>query len=101
MAFRNNRIEIEQIAKSYAELLKKEMNVDSVYLFGSYVKGNYTEDSDIDIAVITKDFTTDLVDETLKMMKIRRKIDNRIEPHPFRVNDPFINELLNTGVKIM
>ncbi len=40
--------------------LKKDKNVESAYLFGSYAEGNAREDSDIDIAVITKKNTTDL-----------------------------------------
>lgn len=37
----------------YDEILKifKELNITSVYLFGSRARGDYTETSDIDIAV--------------------------------------------------
>ena len=38
----------------------------------------------------------------LELMRIRRKIDSRIEPHPFRENDfndsnPIVNEVIKYG----
>jgi hypothetical protein len=38
-------------------------------------------------------------------MKLRRKIDTRIEPHPFKVEDfneshPFAFEILKTGIEV-
>ncbi|HEY5560274.1 MAG TPA: nucleotidyltransferase domain-containing protein [Clostridiaceae bacterium] len=82
-----NNSKIEYIVKTYAELVKKELSVSSIYLYGSYAKGNYSEDSDIDIAVIGDDFVGDPIDDTLRLMRIRRKVDNRIEPHPFKSSD--------------
>lgn len=98
--------EIELIAKKYAELVKQEMNVASIYLYGSYVKGTNSKDSDIDIAIIGDEFTGDPVEDTMKLMKIRRKVDIRIEPHPFSVEDfdytnDYVQEILDTGIKIM
>jgi len=97
---------IKQIASQFAELVKSEMNIKSVYLYGSVVKGANTEDSDIDIAVVGDDFSGDLIEDTFKLMKIRRKVDNRIEPHPFKSTEfdkanPFVAEILATGIKIM
>lgn len=37
---------------------------------------------------------------TLKLMRIRRKIDTRIEPHPLRKDNPFVNEVIACGLKI-
>lgn len=64
-----------------------------MYLYGSYTSGNYTADSDIDIAVVADDFSGDIIEDTFKLMKIRRSVDNRIEPHSFSIeefneNDP-------------
>ena len=79
---------------------------DSVILFGSYAKGTNTEYSDIDIAVVTDDFKNDIIDEELNLMKLRRKIDTRIEPHLIRIEDyknastPLIQEIIKTGVKV-
>ncbi|MGI6307231.1 MAG: nucleotidyltransferase domain-containing protein [Dethiobacteria bacterium] len=100
MASRSVGEEITAIAKKYADLVKKEMNVDAVYLFGSFVNGNHDQDSDIDIAVITDDFSGDIIEDTLKLMRIRRKVDIRIEPHPLRKNNPFAKEVIASGQRI-
>ena len=42
--------------KSFAELVSKDIQVQKVYLFGSYATGNADIDSDIDILVISDDF---------------------------------------------
>ncbi len=98
------KAEIENIVKKYAEILLKEMNVEGVYLFGSYANGNYSKDSDIDVAVIAEEFTGDIVEDTFRLMKLRRKVDNRIEPHPIKksdINNPFVQEILKKGLKII
>lgn len=88
-------------ANIYAGLVKENYDNIKVFLFGSYAKGNFTEDSDIDIAVVFKDFKN-LMDIQLELMRLRRKIDSRIEPHPFREKDfelsnPLVNEILKYG----
>jgi predicted nucleotidyltransferase len=91
-------------AERYAALIKKNFHADHIFLFGSYHKGSFREESDIDIAVVLEDFD-DLQDMQLKLMKLRREIDNRIEPHPFRRADfmpsnPLVTEILNNGQEI-
>ncbi|NLA12148.1 MAG: nucleotidyltransferase domain-containing protein [Firmicutes bacterium] len=106
MASIKTREEIEEIAKDFARLVQKELDVKKVYLFGSYAKGNFSEDSDIDIAVVGDDFVGDPVEDTMVLMRIRRNIDNRIEPRPFKTSDfnesnPISKEIMETGVLIM
>lgn len=92
--------EINAIAKKYAKLVKEEMQVDSIYLFGSFVNDSYTYDSDIDIAVIADDFSGDIIEDTIKLMRIRRKVDTRIEPHPLKKDNPFVKEVIASGRRI-
>ena len=106
MANQLNREEIRKIAEQYVRLIKSDMNVHKAYLYGSAVSGVFTEDSDIDIAIVADDFTGDFIEDLLRLMKLRRHIDNRIEPHPFKPNDfkpddPFVAEIMNTGIEIM
>lgn len=106
MASFNDNRKIEDIVNAYVELVKKEINVSSIYLYGSYAKGTYSEDSDIDIAVVGENFIGDPIEDTLKLMRIRRKVDTRIEPHPFRKSDfdlsnPYVQEIVRTGIKII
>ncbi|MFC2090910.1 nucleotidyltransferase domain-containing protein [Bacteroidota bacterium] len=89
------------IATKYADIVKTKFDFVRIILFGSYAKGNYNEDSDIDIAVILKDYKN-LIDIQLELMRLRRRIDSRIEPHPFREkdfdpSDPTVNEILKYG----
>lgn len=106
MASINSREVIEEIARDFGKLVIEELDVKNIYLYGSYAKENYTEDSDIDIAIVGDDFTGDPIEDTLILMRIRRKIDNRIEPRPFRTCDfnssnPFSKEIIDTGIRIM
>ncbi|MEA3446199.1 MAG: nucleotidyltransferase domain-containing protein [Bacteroidota bacterium] len=92
------------IANIYADAVKSKYDYIKIILFGSYAKGNYNDDSDIDIAVVLKDYTN-LMDIQLDLMRLRRKIDSRIEPHPFREKDfeitnPIVNEIIKYGQEI-
>jgi predicted nucleotidyltransferase len=74
-----------------------------VYIFGSYAKSNYTDDSDIDVAVIVENELR--YDEEIELMRRRRNIDLRIEPHLFTTRDfqdgnPLTEEIKRTGFKI-
>ena len=100
-----NRL-IMNIIKKYVEKICENYKVEAIILFGSYAKGTNNEDSDIDIAIITDDFTNDIIDEELNLMRLRRKIDTRIEPHLIRIEDyknvetPLIQEIIDTGIKV-
>jgi len=79
--------------------------VDAAYVFGSHVRQAATEWSDIDVAVISSDFTADRFRERVKLMLLAARIDERIEPNPFRPEDfhsgdPLANEIRQTGIKV-
>jgi len=98
-------IEILNSIEKYIKEISKYYKIDSIILFGSYAKGTNTEDSDIDIAIISSDIK-DKFDDMAKLMRLRREIDLRIEPHPikteeFRENEtPFIDEIIKTGIEL-
>jgi len=92
------------IAQRYARAVNANFNYIRIILFGSYAKGNFNEDSDIDVAVVFKDYSN-LIDMQLELMRLRRKIDSRIEPHPFResefeLSNPIVNEIIKYGQEI-
>ena len=102
----NKRVgsEIEKIVKDYITVLKERYNIIAVYVFGSYAKGNERNDSDIDIAIVSNDFI-DRMDAMLELLMLKTDIDLRIEPHPFNQeefeeNNPFVQEIKNTGLKV-
>lgn len=101
----DNKI-IMEIVQKYVKKICENYKVYTIILFGSYAKGTEHKDSDIDIAIITDDIENDIFDEELNLMKLRRNIDTRIEPHLIRIEDyknaetPFIQEVIDTGIKV-
>lgn len=92
------------VARKFASAIAARYDCKQVFLFGSYAMGTNQEESDIDIAVILKEFENP-VEMQLELMRMRRKIDSRIEPHPFREKDfnatnPVANEILKYGQRI-
>lgn len=68
--------------KRFKESIKSGLNVKKVILFGSYARGNYTDNSDIDVCIIAEDISNNY----LAMLQIAPKvvdIDVRIEPVVF------------------
>jgi predicted nucleotidyltransferase len=94
-----------EIARKYTDYLKQNKSgIKKVYLFGSYVKGEVNEDSDIDLAIVF-DVLSNSFDMQVELMKLRRNFDTRIEPHPFRevdfnMSNPFANEVLTSGFEL-
>ncbi len=93
-----------RIARKFAKAVKTKYDYKRIILFGSYAKGNNKIESDIDIAVIFKDYD-DSVDMQLELMRLRRKVDTRIEPHPFKeidfnYSDPLASEIMKNGYEI-
>ena len=85
--------------------LEDKFFVKEIGIFGSVVRGEQHSDSDIDIAVIVDSYKGDIVDIFSLLLKLRRNIDIRIEPHPFELKDfndsnPFAGEIIRTGRKI-
>ena len=101
-----DQTKIFKIVQQYISFVKKNgFEIQKAYIFGSYAKGNFNEDSDIDLALVFKGLHKSF-DMQIRLMKLRRKIDLRIEPHPFDESDfntsnPFANEIITTGRKIL
>ena len=92
-----------EIAKRYAEVLKKRFQIELMYIFGSYVNGNYREESDIDIAVILKEKDFDFLMYSKELFRLRRKVDLRIEPVLLdSIHDvAFLKEITKNGIQII
>ena len=89
-----------------ASLIKDGIDVSEAYLFGSAAKGLAGEDSDIDVAVVSKDFQGISYYDIQKVSKHRRKIDLRLEIHPFSLQEVeteppfFFLKIKKDGIKI-
>jgi predicted nucleotidyltransferase len=93
-----------KIAGEYINSISSKYSIRQAILFGSFAKGNYHDDSDIDIAIVVNN-VVDIIDTQIDLMKLRRKIDLRIEPHPFMIGDfnksnPVVDEILKYGIEI-
>jgi predicted nucleotidyltransferase len=78
---------IDAVKKYIEELQKHNIPIQGAFIFGSYAKGNPKEESDIDVALISAAFTGDRFEDRRKIVPLRRKIDSRIEPMPYRPED--------------
>jgi len=104
MAKRNDRL--KQIIKRFLEEIQKKYKIDSAYLYGSYAKGTSNEWSDIDIAIVSSDFSGDHFQDRLIVMRMAYGIDDRIEPKPFKKelfnrNDPLVDEIQRNGIRLI
>ena len=76
------------IAKKYIDHVKKSgIPVSAAYLFGSFAKGKAKNYSDIDICVISPVFGKDYFEEMVKLSYLTHKVDDRIEPVPYKPED--------------
>ncbi len=95
-----------KIAQDYVNFLTSHhyYKVKKAFLFGSYAKNQFNDDSDIDIALVLEGYK-DTIKELSNLMRLRRNFDLRIEPHPitkkdFENDNPFNKEIKN-GLKIL
>lgn len=98
---------IMKIVKRYLNQIRKSgIKIDAAYLYGSYAKGASKEYSDIDIAIISSDFSGNRINDWDIVMPLAWDIDVRIEPIPFTPEKfaqdwhPLVYEIKKTGIKI-
>ncbi len=98
---------IDKACELALALRENNISVISLYLFGSFADDSRTdfEWSDIDIAIVSDDFSGVRFDDNLKLLPFVIKVDRRIETHPFTSEDfensPFANdEIRAKGIKI-
>jgi len=87
----------------YKSLLTKYFDLDCLILFGSYAKGTQREESDIDVAVIVNSIQGVFFTYAPLLWKLRREIDDRIEPILIDKNDDvsgFLHEIKKNGIVI-
>ena len=96
-----------QLAKDYAEDVRRALPVDKAVLYGSYAKGTAMESSDIDICFFLRDFggkrRVDVIVELLDILDGYKGAF--FEPTAFQTSEiergnPFVKEILATGMEI-
>ena len=81
-----------KIIRKFVKRLRQEgIAVDRAILYGSFAVGKERRDSDIDVAIVSRDFGKDRVEEGMVLHRIAGKVDPRLEPVPVSV-DAFEND---------
>lgn len=98
--------DIKDVVNKFISLITNEFPVRSVYLFGSYANGNPGEYSDVDLAVVSDMFEGSRFFDKKKLNKYILQTSTDLEIHPFKTDDftednPFVKEIIRTGLKIM
>jgi predicted nucleotidyltransferase len=92
--------EVVDKVRKYAELVKREMPVKMIILFGSYARGSEKRSSDIDVAVVVDRLQNDYLEQSARLFHLIRGIDTRIEPILLTSEGDksgFLSSILNYG----
>jgi len=92
--------EVIEKVKKYSDVVRSHFPVRLVILYGSYAKATAREDSDIDVAVVVSKIDEDFLRAEVKLYKLRRDVDERIEPILLEEgNDQsgFLEQILENG----
>ena len=101
-----DNVVLDKLQIFISRLKANGIKVESAYLFGSYAVNRASRWSDIDVAIVSPDFSADRFDERVRLMNLSTEIDNRIEPAPFHStdfvdDDPLVGEIKKTGISLL
>jgi len=91
-----------KLAQRYKAAVAERLPLKALYIYGSFSKGTYHADSDIDIAVVVDKLNDDYFADTPLLWKLKRKISNLIEPVLLTedMSNPLYSDILKTGILI-
>ena len=102
--------EMNRRLRRIGKKIKQEYRAERVILFGSYARGDATEDSDVDLLVVAR--TKERFFERMATVRrLIRDLRNGLPVSPIvltpgelekrrQAGDPFIREILQTGVSL-
>ena len=97
---------IENVRSFVQEIISSGVPIDKAILFGSYSKNNFNVDSDVDVVLVSPNFNGFGYEDRKLFSKINIKrefatIETKTFPSSYFANgDPFINEILDTGIVV-
>jgi len=99
---------IRQALTDYVQQVAQEITVQRAIVFGSYATGDWQPESDIDVAIFSEDFASmNRVEAITFLLNKALPYHLDIQPLAYDADDlaqarenPFIHEILRTGVKI-
>ena len=98
--------QIQEIIKDYINKIRNQIPVEKAFLFGSYAQGNYTPDSDVDLAIFSSHFEQmERIDgfRFLFLQAMDYGID--LQPQPFSLQDfreplGIVEEIIKNGIEV-
>lgn len=106
---KNKRIKLKRIKNIVSKYINSLENcgfpIDKAFLFGSYARGDFRKDSDIDLAIVSKKLARNREKNEKFLWHQVIDVDPRIEPvgyapKDFNLSDPLVWEIKEEGVKI-
>ncbi len=98
--------EAVEVVEKFLKMVKNAgIRIERVILFGSYARGNAGKWSDIDVAIVSPDFSGIAFYDSKRLTPFLLKVDSRIELHPFKPEDftkdnEFVNEIIKNGLEL-
>ena len=91
---------------AFAHELEKSIRIKELYLFGSYAKGTNNQYSDIDLAVVSEDFSGVRCIDHDKFIDALMNSDKAIEPIAFSIesftdDDMFVKEIKSHCIRLI
>ncbi|MBU1199961.1 nucleotidyltransferase domain-containing protein [Patescibacteria group bacterium] len=89
--------------KFYQELIKENIPVKKIIMFGSYAKGKQKYYSDLDLCIVSPILGKNNFNERVRLKNIASRVENLIEPHPYHPKDlkekydPLAEQIRTTG----
>jgi len=94
-----------ELVRHYVQLCNgRNIYFNKVILFGSVVAGTARPESDIDVLLVSDQFTHDSIHNWRMLAPVTAQLYD-IEPHPYPTDaylrrDPFVDEVDRTGIEI-
>ncbi len=99
----------QRIAKNYVRRLARSITVRQAILTGSRATGSYLEDSDVDLIIVSDDFSKMKLPERLKYLQKQWKSKIPLEAFGYTVNEfatlrrksTYVKEAVRTGIALL
>ncbi len=96
----------EKVLALIRKAAESRINISEAYLFGSYARNEQQEFSDIDIALVSDDFQGNSFLDSLLFDEMICELGSELEVHTYKPQDfhphnLFVQEIINTGIRIL
>jgi len=95
---------IEELKKLSKKFIAENKNIKEIYLFGSFVKGDYLPSSDIDILIILKEDKRRFFDRIPEFLLKFKELNFPVDVFPFTEEEiktnKFARKAMENGIKL-